>query len=111
MSATAVRTHDMSVRSRLKRVRIHAEWLSKVDLTSSPCGCLAWSAISDPFPDRSGWTAAPLRWLDRWREPAIRPSFTVWPTLPPHGPGAGRAHVDVRTYRPAASRTDRAWSA
>src|SRR5262245_29303964 len=49
ISATEVRTHDIIVRSRLRRVRIHAKWLSEVTLTSSPCGCITLSAIIVPF--------------------------------------------------------------
>jgi hypothetical protein len=59
ISATEVRTHDIIVRSTLKRVRIHPKWLSEVGLTSRWSGCLAWSAIINPFPDRNGWTAVP----------------------------------------------------
>src|SRR5262249_29914349 len=43
ISATEVRTHDIIVRSRLKRVRIHEKWLSDVGRTSSPCGCMTSS--------------------------------------------------------------------
>src|ERR1700730_15602970 len=35
ISATAVRSHDIIVRSRLKRVRTQAKWLSAVTLTSN----------------------------------------------------------------------------
>src|SRR5262245_31815881 len=34
ISAVAVRTHDMRVRSTLRRVRSHAKWLSEVTRTS-----------------------------------------------------------------------------
>jgi len=44
-----VRTHDIIVRSRLKRVRIHPKWLSEVGLTSKTCGCKAGSVIINPF--------------------------------------------------------------
>jgi len=39
INAIPVRTHDISVRSALMRVRSHEKWLSAVALTSNRLGC------------------------------------------------------------------------
>src|SRR3984893_16309464 len=75
ISATAVRCHDIIVRSRLRRVRTQAKWLSAVTRTSNlPALGAVWESdmLNAPFADGSCLRPHEIRFAEAPQPPARR---------------------------------------